>query len=100
MNVNLYTGVSDFSGYVRTAPAAGPIGATAGYVTSDFDQVSLKKPTTVSDTSFAQALAKGITAKLGNSAGPERVTALKQQVETGTYTPDSRRIAERMLGYR
>ena len=32
--------------------------------------------------------------------GSTRVLSLKQQVESGTYRPDARRIAEKLLGYR
>ena len=29
-----------------------------------------------------------------------KIAALKEQIDTGNYTPDSRAIAEKMLGYR
>lgn len=38
--------------------------------------------------------------RLEAGVSSERVLSLKQQVESGTYRPDARRIAEKLLGYR
>lgn len=101
MNIKLYTGNSEFSDF-RTITSAGIMQKTsAGRVAGDYDRVSLNKPVKAGDdTDFARLLARKAAAQLEAGVDNERVHTLKLQVESGSYHPNARRIAERILGYR
>ena len=74
---------------------------SAGREAGDYDKISLNKsPYPEDDMSFARVLAREAAARLEAGVSSERVLSLKQQVESGTYRPDARRIAEKLLGYR
>ena len=101
MNIKPYINRAGGLDYVSPASSANPSRASAGRLTCDFDRVSLKESShSPDDASFARALAHETAVKLEAGAGRERILSLRQQIEAGTYTPDSRRIAEHMLGYR
>lgn len=99
MNINLYTGISGFPNYMRTV-TSGKTPVSSSHKDGNFDQVSLTRTQTTDDTAFTNVLKKELVSKISMGAGSERVMTLKQQVSDGTYKPDSKRIAERMLGYR
>lgn len=101
MNIKPYINRIGGFDYISPASSANPSKTPAGRATCDFDKISLKESSPYTDdASFARVLAREAAAKLETGAGRERVLSLKQQIEAGTYTPDSRRIAEHMLGYR
>ncbi len=101
MNIKLYTGNSDFSDFRAITSTGIMQKPSAGKEAGDYDRVSLNKPLPAGDDAdFARLLARKAAAQLEPGVPEERVRNLKLQVETGTYQPDPRRIAERILGYR
>ena len=89
MNIKFLTGSTDFPDYRSITSTTNTQKTSAGREAGDYDKISLNKsPYPEDDMSFARVLAR------------ERVLSLKQQVESGTYRPDARRIAEKLLGYR
>lgn len=101
MNIILHTGSADFPDYRTTTSATSTQKTTVSREAGNYDKISFNKsPYPENDVSFARVLAREAAAKLENGVSSERVLSLKQQVESGTYRPDARRIAERMLGYR
>lgn len=50
------------------------------------------------DNSFAHMLARSAASQISSGASPERVRELGRQVAAGTYQPDARKIAGRLLG--
>lgn len=101
MNIILHTGSTDFPDYRTITSTINTPKTSAGRETGNYDKISLNKsPYPEDDMSFARILAREAAARLENGVSSERVSSLKQQVESGTYQPDARRIAEHMLGYR
>ena len=100
MNIKFFTGSTDFPDY-RSITSATNTKTSAGREAGDYDKISLNKsPYPEDDMSFARVLAREAAARLEAGVSSERVLSLKQQVESGTYRPDARRIAEKLLGYR
>ena len=100
MNIKFFTGSTDFPDY-RSITSANTQKTSAGREAGDYDKISLNKsPYPEDDMSFARVLAREAAARLEAGVSSERVLSLKQQVESGTYHPDARRIAEKLLGYR
>ncbi|MCD8000764.1 MAG: flagellar biosynthesis anti-sigma factor FlgM [Clostridiales bacterium] len=101
MKITRYSGNTDFPDYRTVTATANSSKASAGKETGNYDRISLNKsPYPEDDASFARILAHEAAVRLEGGVSKERVLALKQQVESGTYLPDARRIAEHMLGYR
>ena len=73
MNIKFFTGSTDFPDYLSITSATNTQKTSAG---------------------------REAAARLEAGVSSERVLSLKQQVESGTYRPDARRIAEKLLGYR
>ena len=101
MNIKFFTGSTDFPDYRSITFATNTQKTSAGREAGDCDKISLNKsPYPEDDMSFARVLAREAAARLEAGVSSERVLSLKQQVESGTYRPDARRIAEKLLGYR
>lgn len=67
---------------------------------ANYDKVTIQHTQTpISESSFANLLAKETASKANESVPQERVLSLQHQVSAGTYQPDARRIAQKMLGY-
>ncbi|HCT91330.1 MAG TPA: hypothetical protein DF613_08115 [Lachnospiraceae bacterium] len=63
-----------------------------------FDAVIIKSnPRQIEEHTFAKAVAKKLSAEVKESASPERVQALQQQVAEGRYSVDAYAVASRML---
>ena len=93
MNVKLYTRGSEYAGFrTLTTAADKPAG--------NYDKVTIRRPAAGSESGFARALAKTLSEKLDEGASQSEVMRLKSAVASGSYHPDARHIAERMLCYR
>lgn len=101
MKITIHSGNTDFSDY-RTVPSTANSPKTSvGQESGNYDTISLNKsPYPEDDSSFARMLAHEAAVRLEGGVSKDRVLMLKQQVESGSYQPDARRIAEHMLGYR
>lgn len=101
MNIKFHTGSADFPDYRAITSATTTQKTTVSREAGNYDKISLNKSAYPKDeSSFARVLAREAAARLEGGVSSERVLSLKQQVDSGTYHPDSRRIAEHMLGYR
>lgn len=101
MKITLYTGNTDYSDYRTVTSTGNPSKTSVDRESGNYDRISLNKsPYPEDDVSFARMLAREAAVRLEGGVSRERVLALKQQVDSGTYQPDARRIAEHMLGYR
>ena len=101
MKITIYNGNADFPDYRTVTSTANSSKTSVGKDSGNYDTVSLNKsPYPEDDTSFARMLVHEAAARLEGGVSKERVLMLKQQVDSGTYQPDARRIAEHMLGYR
>ena len=101
MNIKFFTGSTDFPDYRSITSTTNTQKTSAGREAGDYDKISLNKsPYPEDDMSFARVLAREAAARLEAGVSSERVLSLKQQVESGAYRPDARRIAEKLLGYR
>lgn len=101
MNITFYTNSTDFPDYRSLTSATGRKKTAINKSAGDYDKFTVKKsPLPADETSFARVLAREAAVKLESGVSQERVMNLQQQVASGAYQPDSRRIAERMLGYR
>ncbi len=61
-----------------------------------FDSISIGSAR-VGNSSYEMALKSRLTQEVRASATPGRLSALRQQVQDGTYQPDPTAIARRML---
>ena len=77
------SGTSESSGVTRG-------GATESEASADTDRVTLSGDAKLVSLAASQA-------KEAPEVRSERVAALKAQVQSGTYQPDSKKIAEKML---
>lgn len=101
MNITFYTNSADFPDYRSLTSAAGRKKTAANLNPADYDKFTANKsPLPADETSFARVLAREAAGKLEGGVSQERVSNLQQQVASGVYQPNARRIAERMLGYR
>jgi len=101
MNIKFYTNNTEPPNYHSSASAADKTKPAVGKAASNYDKATFNKPAApVDDSEFARVLAREAAARLEQSASPEKVARLQQQVASGTYQPNARTIAERMLGYR
>ena len=64
-----------------------------------FDTVTISKNSTKSDDDFVRGLVSRVTDQVNQPVSSNRVAELKELVQSGQYEPDSRRIAEKLLGY-
>lgn len=101
MNITFYTSNTEFPDYHSLTLAADRTKQSVRKGTGDYDKLTINKSQVpVEESSFARVLARETAGRLEGGAGQERVMKLQQQVASGTYQPDAKRIAERMLGYR
>lgn len=101
MNIIFHTSNIDYPGYRSQPFQADRTKSCASGAAADYDKFTTNKPQFPADeASFAQILTKEVTSRLKSGVSPEKVNRIKQQVASGTYTPNARRIAEHMLGYR
>lgn len=101
MKITIHNSNADFPDYRTVTSTANLSKISAGRESGNYDRISLNKsPYPDDDMSFARMLAHEAAGRLEGGVGKDRVLMLKQQVESGTYQPDARRIAEHMLGYR
>ena len=66
----------------------------------DTDTLSLSGGNKIDDRSFVAALSKATADSIRVGASDKKVAELHQQVQSGAYRPNSRRIAEKLLGYK
>lgn len=66
---------------------------------ADYDKVSIQKNAVPSDEDFAAMLSHAMASSLKFSADQSKVDELHTEVQSGSYQPNSARIAERLLGY-
>lgn len=100
MNVKLYTRGSEYAGFRTLTTAADKPCAAPEKTAGNYDKVTIRRPAAGSDSGFARALAKTLNEKLEEGASQSEVMRLKSAVASGSYHPDARHIAERMLCYR
>lgn len=64
----------------------------------NYDAVIIKSnPRQIEEHTFAKAVSKKLSAEVKESASPERVRDLRQQVADGRYSVDAYAVAARML---
>ena len=102
MNVKLYTRGPDYSSYRTHVVQTDKLVSAPEKAAGNYDKVTIHKTQASgsSDTGFARMLAKTLDDKLDEGEGQSEVLRLQSMVASGTYQPDARRIAERMLCYR
>lgn len=104
MNVKLY-GTSmvgrDYSFYRTASSVSEPAKQQRAESTGSYDKLTLHQTQYPSDTKqFARLLARETAKDVSVPAADDaRVTELRRQAEAGTYIPDARQIAKRMLCY-
>lgn len=91
MDFKVYNNRNDYMDYRSLTSASGPSEAsTAKEIRHEgYDQVTIH-------SDFARLMAQKTTAG-GEIGSADRILALRQQIASGTYQTDSRRIAECML---
>lgn len=101
MNITFYTMNTELSHFHSTSVPINKTNASSGSEAANYDKLTINSARVPADeTSFARVLAREAASRLEEGVSSERVNYLKQQVRTGAYIPDARRIAEHMLGYR
>lgn len=101
MDIRFYTTSSPYMEHRSPAPVTDRTRTVTEKTSGDYDKATFKQVSAPSnDSSFASMLTQTVSARLSKGADTRHVTEVRQQVISGTYQPDSRRIAERMLGYR
>lgn len=89
---------SDF--YAHNASGSEQKQTTVQKTQANYDKVTIQHTkNTISEGSFANLLAKETASKVNAGTSQEKVLSLQHQVTSGTYQPDARRIAQKMLGY-
>ncbi|SHJ30095.1 flagellar biosynthesis anti-sigma factor FlgM [Parasporobacterium paucivorans] len=82
-------------------PASGkaePTGAETGKESRSFDSISIQSDRSeVAGRAFTSALASKLSLQVRQPSSPEKVEALRHQVEGGEYRPDPEEIAVRIL---
>ena len=66
----------------------------------DTDTLSLSGGNKIDDRSFVAALSKATADSIRVGASDKKVAELHQQVQSGAYRPNARRIGEKLLGYK
>lgn len=101
MDIRFYTAASPYIEHRVSAPSMDRSRTTTEKSSGDYDKATFHPVSAPSDDSaFAALLTQKISARVSKGTDSKRVAELGQQVASGTYQPDSRRIAERILGYR
>lgn len=101
MDIRFYTASSPYLDHRSSVPSVDRTKAAAEKNSGDYDKATFHPVSAPSDdSSFAGLLTRTVSARLSKGADPKHVAGISQQVKAGTYQPDSRRIAERILGYR
>lgn len=101
MNIKLYTDNNIFPNCHSPISAAGKAKPEAGKSVGNYDKATFStSPETVDASGFARILAREAAVQLEKKDNQEKVARLQQQVASGTYVPNARSIAERMLNYR
>ena len=64
----------------------------------NYDAITIQSSSRViQEKTFSEALSRQVVSEAGQGASPEKVAAVKRQVEEGTYHVDPYLIASRML---
>lgn len=64
----------------------------------NYDEITIQSSSRqIQEKTFSAALSKRVVADAGQGASPEKVAAVKRQVEAGTYQVDPYAVASRML---
>lgn len=105
MDIRFYTASSPYQTleYRSAASVSEKSKAITEKAAANYDKASFHQTQTCSasdDSSFAALLTQTVSARLSKGTDPAQVARLRQQIADGSYQPDSRRIAERILGYR
>lgn len=101
MDIRFYTASSPYIEHRSPAPAADRSRSVTEKASGDYDKATFKQTSApADDSSFASMLTQAVSARVSSGTSSRRIAEIRQQVASGTYTPDARRIAERMLGYR
>lgn len=101
MDIRLYTTKTNYAERRTPAPISDKTRSAIEKSAGDYDKVTFNKNSApADDVSFARMLAQEVSSRVTRGADPKRLAAVSQQVMSGTYAPDSRRIAEHILGYR
>lgn len=99
MNIKLCTN-NNFSN-CHSPVCADKVKPAAGKSAGNYDKATFRtSQETVDASGFARILAREAAGRLENRDNQEKVARLQQQVASGTYVPNARCIAERMLSYR
>ena len=87
--------------YRTLSPAASKPALPADKAAGNYDKATFSRTQApADDTDFAHILAREAAGSLKQGASQEKIMELQQQIASGTYKPNARRIAERILGYR
>ncbi|MBE7726782.1 MAG: flagellar biosynthesis anti-sigma factor FlgM [Enterocloster citroniae] len=101
MNIKLYAGNADYPDYRTLSPAVSKPALPADKAAGNYDKATFSRTQApADDTDFAHILAREAAGSLKQGASQEKIMELQQQIASGTYKPNARRIAERILGYR
>lgn len=66
-----------------------------------YDKIEISQNKTTNNIDFSRQLSKEITLSLkSKKADSKKVMEIKQAISTNTYKIDTKRIAEKILGYR
>lgn len=68
-------------------------------VSGAYDTVTISKNSTSSDSDFVKGIVRQVKDQISRPVSSDRVAELKELYQSGQYEPDSRRIAEKLLGY-
>jgi len=101
MDIRFYATKTNYAERRSPAPTTDRTRPVAEKAAGDYDKVTFNRPSaSADDVSFARMLAQEVSAHVAKGTDPKHLAAVSQQVMSGTYSPDSRRIAEHILGYR
>lgn len=101
MNITFYTMNTEYPDYHSVSSPIDKSKASADSGAANYDKLTINSSQVpADDTSFAKILAREAAGRLEDKGSGERVFRIQQQVRSGAYVPDARRIAEHMLGYR
>lgn len=101
MNIKIYTNNTEPPNYHSPASATDRAKPAVGTSAGDYDKATFNKPSEPIDGSiFARLVAHETAGRLERNDNQEKIERLKQQVATGSYQPNAKKIAERILGYR
>ncbi len=97
MEISFGSKIPAVSGAVQSRPArTASVPGRQENAARRFDSITIGSART-GNSSYAMALKSRLTQEVRTSATPGRLSALRQQVQDGTYQPDPTSIARRML---